>query len=102
VATSGGEPVTFAPSAVRNLLRLVDLPLTLFLGGPTAIILTKRNQRLGDLAADTIVIREPRDTGRDVPGAEPAVTYATGAPALDLTGVSPAELAAVRGLPRPV
>jgi uncharacterized RDD family membrane protein YckC len=96
VVMSGGEPVTLAPSAVRNLLRLVDLPLTLFLGGPIAIILTKRNQRLGDLAAGTIVIREPRETGWEVPGREPAVTYATGAPALDLTGVSPAELAAVR------
>ncbi|MEA2196730.1 MAG: hypothetical protein QOJ25_781 [Solirubrobacteraceae bacterium] len=96
VVRSGGEPVTLAPSAVRNLLRIVDLPLTLFLGGAIAIIVTKRNQRFGDLAADTIVIREPGGSAWEVPGMEPAPTYATGAPQLDLTGVSAAELAAVR------
>ncbi len=44
--------------AIRNLLRLVDmLPLVYLLGG-IAALLTRRCQRLGDLAANTVVARE--------------------------------------------
>jgi uncharacterized RDD family membrane protein YckC len=96
VVRSGGQPVSLAPSAVRNLMRLVDLPLTLFVGGAIAIILSERNQRIGDLAADTIVIRESRDTAWTLPRADAAPASTASAPPLDLTGVSSAELAAVR------
>ncbi|MGJ8639118.1 MAG: RDD family protein [Opitutaceae bacterium] len=44
---------------LRNLLRFVDsLPLLYFLGGICAIV-SARSQRLGDLAAGTVVIRIP-------------------------------------------
>src|SRR5436190_2201717 len=45
--------------SVRNLLRLVDGPLTLYLGGIISVVVSKKNQRLGDMAADTLVVREP-------------------------------------------
>ncbi len=45
---------------IRNLLRFVDsLPL-LYLVGGLFCLFTRRSQRLGDLAANTIVVRAPR------------------------------------------
>jgi uncharacterized RDD family membrane protein YckC len=58
VVRSGGEPVDFRASAVRNLVRLVDGLLTMYMGGVVAILLSRRNQRLGDVAAGTLVIRD--------------------------------------------
>ncbi len=44
---------------LRNLLRFVDsLPILYFLGGLVAVV-SSRSQRLGDLAAGTVVIRIP-------------------------------------------
>jgi len=63
VLRSGGEPVGLRASVVRNLLRLIDgIPLS-YIPGTVAILATKRNQRLGDLAAGTIVVRDPRPRG---------------------------------------
>lgn len=51
---------------LRNLLRFVDmLPLFYFAGG-LACLLSRRAQRLGDLAANTIVVRHPRITEPDL------------------------------------
>jgi len=51
---------------LRNLLRLVDsLPL-LYLVGGAACFLSRNGQRLGDLAANTIVAREARWTAPDL------------------------------------
>lgn len=47
----------FSQIVVRNLLRFVDLLPGLYLVGGTACVLTRRFQRLGDLAANTIVVR---------------------------------------------
>jgi uncharacterized RDD family membrane protein YckC len=44
--------------ALRNLIRLVDMLPLLYLVGGAAGLLTRRCQRLGDLAANTIVARE--------------------------------------------
>ncbi|MEW5915661.1 MAG: stage II sporulation protein M, partial [Gemmatimonadota bacterium] len=55
----GGYSVTFAASAVRNLVRLLDMqPLFTYGVAIASVILTKRGKRLGDLAAGTIVVRE--------------------------------------------
>src|SRR6185295_6811110 len=60
VLRDDGRPVDLLSSAIRNVVRLVDgLPLS-YLPAMVFIIATKRNQRLGDLAASTIVVREPR------------------------------------------
>jgi uncharacterized RDD family membrane protein YckC len=54
----GGAPLDFRSSCIRNLLAMADfLPIFYLLGG-LLVLLTPRNQRLGDLAAGTIVIRE--------------------------------------------
>jgi uncharacterized RDD family membrane protein YckC len=56
----------FNQIVVRNLLRFVDaLPFAYFVGGVTCWF-SSRCQRLGDLAANTIVIRHPRLTEPDL------------------------------------
>ena len=55
-----GMKLQFNQIVVRNLLRFVDeLPAFYFVGG-LACWLNSKCQRLGDLAANTIVIRSPR------------------------------------------
>src|SRR5664279_761029 len=66
VICADGSPVTFRASALRNLVRLVDAISGTYLVGAIALFASPSNQRLGDLAAGTIVVREPR-TGRHAP-----------------------------------
>ena len=60
VVMEGGEAVGLRASAVRNLVRLLEGPPTFYVPAIVSILVTRRNQRLGDLAAGTLVIREPR------------------------------------------
>ena len=54
-----GSAVGFRTSLLRNLLRIVDsFPPPTYLVGLVLIFIAKRHQRLGDLAAGTIVIRD--------------------------------------------
>jgi uncharacterized RDD family membrane protein YckC len=60
VVDAEGLRLQFHQIATRNLLRFVDsLPLFYFVGG-LVCWLSPKCQRLGDLAANTIVIRHPR------------------------------------------
>lgn len=60
VLRDDGRPVDLLSSAIRNVIRLVDgLPL-LYFPAMVSVLVTRRNQRLGDLAASTIVVREER------------------------------------------
>lgn len=55
----GGYSVGFSASAVRNLMRLIDLqPVFTYAVGITSIALTKSGKRLGDIVAGTLVVRE--------------------------------------------
>jgi uncharacterized RDD family membrane protein YckC len=54
-----GLRLQFSQIAIRNLLRFVDsLPLFYLFGGIVCLI-SEKSQRLGDLAANTIVVRTP-------------------------------------------
>jgi len=92
VLMATGQPVSVAPSAVRNLMRIVDVWGTALIAGVVSVLVTKRNQRLGDLAAGTIVVRERRDQGVMASLSTPFAAQ-TG---IDVTAVSAAELAAIR------
>ena len=60
VMDESGLRLQFSQVVIRNLLRLVDrLPLMYFLGG-IACVLTAKHQRLGDIAAGTVVVRDPQ------------------------------------------
>lgn len=58
VVTEGGDRPTLAAATVRTALRLVDWLPVGYLLGLAAIALTERDQRLGDLAAGTVVVRD--------------------------------------------
>jgi uncharacterized RDD family membrane protein YckC len=65
VITTSGRPITFYDSLLRNLLRIVDQMPGFYAVGLVSVFLTDRNQRLGDLAADTVVVAEqPIERGR--------------------------------------
>jgi uncharacterized RDD family membrane protein YckC len=95
VLRADGRPVDLPASAIRNLVRLVEgLPL-LYLPAAISILSTARNQRLGDLAAGTVVVREVRAAEREL---EPAPRFVLSAPpagVLDTTRVTAEDLAAV-------
>lgn len=60
VLNSDGTPVGWSASMLRNILRTVDI-LPFFYGvGFLTMILNNRFQRLGDLAADTVVVYHSR------------------------------------------
>jgi uncharacterized RDD family membrane protein YckC len=99
VVMDGGEPIGLRASAVRNLLRLLEGPPLFYAPAIVSILATRRNQRLGDLAAGTLVVREPRTPRRrrrDETAAElDAITGARLAE-WDVSAITQAELAAVR------
>ena len=55
-----GLQLQFSQVAIRNLLRFVDSLPALYLVGGAACLINRRAQRLGDFAANTIVIWNPR------------------------------------------
>jgi uncharacterized RDD family membrane protein YckC len=113
VIHSSGRPIGLLESMARNLLRFIDQqPLFVSAVGVIAMFVTRQHQRLGDLAAGTLVVRdsEPEtplwgDTGSrtftaqlfnaHVPIPEPhtAVTL----PALGISKLSSADLEVLEG-----
>jgi len=67
VITTSGRPITFYDSLLRNLLRIVDQVPGFYAVGLVSVFLTDRNQRLGDLAADTVVVAEQPIAQEHVP-----------------------------------
>jgi uncharacterized RDD family membrane protein YckC len=64
VVMDNGLPVTAAASMTRNLLRVADfLPLG-YAGGVLCLLLRPDGKRLGDLAAGTLVVHQPRAESR--------------------------------------
>ena len=55
VVTLRGGPIGFRASAIRNLLRVVDFLPTGYLIGMGSILSTTTGQRIGDIAAGTVV-----------------------------------------------
>ncbi|MGH9183206.1 MAG: RDD family protein [Acidimicrobiales bacterium] len=97
VVTTEGAPIRFRHAAVRGFLILVDLYLTGGAAAVVAILATRHDQRLGDLAAGTLVRRERS-------GASPPTSVRFPVPAgqegyaatLDVSGLGPEEYGAVR------
>jgi uncharacterized RDD family membrane protein YckC len=93
VMTTEGVPITGTQAALRNLIGTVDGPLPFFyMASLTSMVLTSRFQRLGDLAAGTmVVVEEPRFSSK-VPRVEPEVVEAL-LPSLPLRVTSGSEMA---------
>ncbi|HYG79302.1 MAG TPA: RDD family protein [Pyrinomonadaceae bacterium] len=59
VIREDGRPITFWEASVRNLLRLFDImPLPFYSIGLISLFISTRGQRVGDLVAGTVVVRE--------------------------------------------
>ncbi len=59
VVQDGGYSVSFAASAVRNILRIVDMqPGVAYAVGIVSAVLSRSGKRLGDLVAGTFVVHE--------------------------------------------
>ncbi len=69
VIDAGGKRLEFTQILLRNLLRFVDLLPALYLVGGASLVLSKRCQRLGDMVANTAVIRQRRLTLPEIPEA---------------------------------
>lgn len=62
VIMANGEPVSFTASLVRNLLRLGDMLPGIYGVGIFSVVLSERYTRLGDLAANTVVVKVKKRT----------------------------------------
>jgi uncharacterized RDD family membrane protein YckC len=97
VVTKEGAPVRFRHAAIRALLGLVDFALASGFFAVVFILFTRDNQRLGDLVAGTLVLRERSGLAAPAP-----VTFAPPsgleayAATLDTSRVSTEEYLAVR------
>jgi uncharacterized RDD family membrane protein YckC len=96
VVKKGGTPIGFLASCLRNIMRIVDSLPGFYLVGILSVMFTANNQRLGDLAAGTIVVRERRQSTAlpplpvaPAPGPADSALY-------DVSAVSAEELATVR------
>jgi uncharacterized RDD family membrane protein YckC len=76
VVTRDGLPVSFGGSVLRNLLRAADFLPTGYAIGLLTMTLDSRFRRLGDWAADTMVIIEERPRLRDPIRLQPPPTAA--------------------------
>jgi len=59
VIREDGRPITFWEAAVRNLLRTIDMmPAPFYSIGLISVFSSARDQRIGDMVAGTVVVRE--------------------------------------------
>jgi uncharacterized RDD family membrane protein YckC len=90
-----GRPITLVRSAVRNILRVIDILPGFYAVGMTVIFVTRRNQRIGDLVAGTHVVR---DRHGDRFAAPPPLLWVDAGQAAtwDVSAVSAGDVATVR------
>lgn len=56
VIDKSGKKASFRSCLLRNVLRIVDMLPAFYIIGIISILLTGKRQRVGDLAADTVVV----------------------------------------------
>lgn len=54
-----GTPVSIKGAVLRNLVRIADILPNFYLAGITMLFLNPKAQRIGDLVAGTVVVKEP-------------------------------------------
>jgi uncharacterized RDD family membrane protein YckC len=96
VVREGGVPIDLPCAAIRGLIRVIDF--FLLLTGVICILVTQKNQRLGDLAAGTLVVKERVEwTGYLKPSSVPQpVTAAQTSYVRNIELITPDEFEAAR------
>lgn len=64
VIQDNGTPISWSASLLRNLLRAADFLPFLYAAGLLSMLLSRNFQRLGDLAAGTLVVYRDKSTQR--------------------------------------
>ncbi|HTE68065.1 MAG TPA: RDD family protein, partial [Actinomycetes bacterium] len=97
VVTREGAPIRFRHAAIRALLGLVDFAIASGFFAIVFILLTRDNQRLGDLVAGTLVLRERSGLAAPAPVSfTPPPGLESYAATLDTSRISTQEYQAVR------
>lgn len=99
VRTKEGAPIRFRHAAIRGALGLVDFYVTSGVGATLSVLLTRDSQRLGDLAAGTLVLRERTATSLTSAPASfvPPPGWEPYAASLDVAAMTPEQYGIVRG-----
>ena len=109
VIREDGRPVTFWEAAARNVLRIFDMmPFPFYSVGLVSVFVSRRDQRVGDMVAGTVVVREREaqaptfDQVFGAPTSDPALRRAFRPVAFtcDLTRVGPREIEVVESFLR--
>lgn len=97
VVTVEGGPVRFRHAAIRTSVGVVELWALLGIPAVLSTILSRRNQRLGDMVAGTIVLRERTGLRRPTAlGFAPPPGWEGYVATLDVSGLTDDQYAAVR------
>lgn len=88
-----GEPVSFLASAIRNIVRIADFLPFSYVAGSITMVATRRHQRLGDLAAGTVVVR---DRFPGVAAGPPLTVPADAVLHWDVSAIDAGDVAAIR------
>ena len=99
VRTREGAPIRFRHAAIRGALGLVDFYATSGLAATLSVLLTRDSQRLGDLAAGTLVLRErtPSSATSSSYAFYPPPGWEAYAASLDVAAMTPEQYGLVRG-----
>ena len=98
VVTVEGAPVRFRHAAIRSMLQLVDFFLPPIGVSATCVaLLNRQSQRLGDVFAGTIVLRERTGAAFPIPVSFPPMYgFELYARSLDVGGITPEQYAVIR------
>jgi uncharacterized RDD family membrane protein YckC len=98
VVTVEGAPVRFRHASIRSLLQIADFFLPpLGVSATFVSLLNRRSQRLGDIFAGTIVLRERTGAAFPIPVSFPPMSgYELYARSLDVGGLTPEQYAVIR------
>jgi uncharacterized RDD family membrane protein YckC len=94
VVSDGGAQIGLRASLIRNFFRILEGLVTSYIPAMISVLATRNNQRLGDLAAGTLVVRDQRPASVVAPSA-PSVAPERFA-SWDVTGIGEEEATAVR------
>jgi uncharacterized RDD family membrane protein YckC len=95
VVTDGGGQVGLRASLIRNIIRVLELLALFYMPAIVSVLATSNNQRLGDLAAGTLVVRDTKIESVAGVTQTPPVSSERFA-SWDVTGIGEEEAGAVR------
>jgi uncharacterized RDD family membrane protein YckC len=97
VVTQEGGPIRFRHAAIRGIFGLIEIWVFLGSIAVVAIIFSKRNQRVGDMVAGTIVLRERSAASPGVAVSfPPPPGYEAYVASLDVTPISAEQYSVIR------